>query len=210
MLKVQSASSFKVAYLFHWFLKIRLPLPIPCEGWDQTLRSCHLRVCFSAGDWCWNARLEEKRERGWWSCVPCVYPPQVEGANQKPDSTGPPYKVKGVGKCFCLLPAKAFSLEQRSTLLAQLLLSSWEVKTMGGGKLSVSVLQSPRGWVKGRSFWTHSKDCVIFIVWVLSFGLMCSISSNGLIFHHKVWLCFQTQSVFNKPKPEGCLGGSVS
>lgn len=74
--------------------------------------------------------------------MPCVYP-QVGGANQKPCSTGPPYKVKGLGKSFCLLPAKAFGQEGRSTLLAQLTLSSWEVKTMGGEKLCVSAPPVP-------------------------------------------------------------------
>jgi len=124
-----------IAYLFHGFLRISLPLPIPCEGWDQTLMSWSPQSVFLGRGLVLKCKTGRKeRERGWWSCVPCVHPPQVGGANQKPGSTGPPYKVKGVGKSFCLLPAKAFGQEGRSTLLALLLLSSWEVKTMGGGK----------------------------------------------------------------------------
>ena len=47
-----------------------------------------------------------------------VYPPPAGGANQKPGSTGPPCKVKGFGKSFCLFPAKVFRQEGRNTVLA--------------------------------------------------------------------------------------------
>lgn len=97
---------------------------------------------------CKTGRRERKRVA---KLCPCVYPPQVGGTNQKPGSTCPPYKVKGFGKSFCLLPAKAFGQEGRSTLLAQLTLSSWEVKTMGG-KSSVCQLHGPLRLSKGKVF----------------------------------------------------------
>lgn len=84
-------------------------------------------------------------------CVFCVSSSRW-GANQKPGSTGPPYKVNGFGKSFCLLPAKAFGQEGRNTLLAQLLLSSWEVKTMGGEKAQCVSSTVPERLSKGKVF----------------------------------------------------------
>lgn len=76
--------------------------------------------------------------------MPCVSPPQVGGTNQKPGSTGPPYKVKDFGKSFASSQQRRlFGQEGRSRLLALLKLSSWEVKTMGGEKLCVSAPRSP-------------------------------------------------------------------
>lgn len=71
--------------------------------------------------------------------MPCVYPAQVGGAHQQSGSPDPPYQGKGLGKSFCLLPAKVLRQVGRKTILAGLVLNSWEVKTMRREKLCISL-----------------------------------------------------------------------
>ena len=75
--------------------------------------------------------------------MPCVYPAQVGDAHQQSGSPDPPYQGKGLGKSFCLLPAKVLRQEGRKIVLAELVLNSWEVKTMRREKLCIS-LHSPQ------------------------------------------------------------------
>ena len=55
-------------------------------------------MCSLQGTGIDKARPEDEREEAGEAGGPVLWPPQVGDANQKPGSTGPPYKVKGFWK----------------------------------------------------------------------------------------------------------------
>lgn len=73
--------------------------------------------------------------------MPYVYPAQAGDADQQSGSPDSPYQVKGLGKSFCLPPAKVLRQEGRKTVMAELMGSENNEK----GKAVCLSSQSPRG-----------------------------------------------------------------